>query len=210
MLEITHAGRARIAAAASRVIRSGAFPGAAILIMAGFARVSLAATHPVLLDKDIDGKKCLECHQIKATGKAVHSAIAMGCLSCHEVRVAKDITRVKLTAVTPYKLCLQCHDNKDAAKINGHVHEPAVRDCLKCHDPHSSAFPNQLLKAESGATKDENLCLQCHQTGMNTPAKGSRHPALDMGCDACHVNHKTGPSAGREFIDHLSKDAPAL
>ena len=53
-----------------------------------------AAVHPVPLDKNVDSAKCLECHEDKSKGKAVHSAIAMGCLSCHEVRVNKDITRV--------------------------------------------------------------------------------------------------------------------
>jgi predicted CXXCH cytochrome family protein len=178
--------------------------------MLALAGTTLAATHPVPLEPGVDGKKCLECHKDKTEGKAVHTAIAKGCLTCHEVRVSKDVTRVKLTAVTPYKLCLTCHANKDATKIQGHVHEPAVRDCLQCHDPHSSPNPNQLLKAESGATKAENVCLQCHQTGVNVPAKGSRHAALDMGCDTCHVTHKTGASAEREFTNHLTKDAPAL
>src|SRR5262249_49893236 len=54
------------------------------------------ATHPVPLDKNTDSAKCIECHGDKAKGKVVHSAIAAGCLSCHEVRVNKDVTRVKL------------------------------------------------------------------------------------------------------------------
>ena len=40
-----------------------------------------AKTHPVPLDKNVDAAKCLECHAEKAKGKAVHSAIATGCLS---------------------------------------------------------------------------------------------------------------------------------
>ena len=55
-----------------------------------------AGTHPVPLDKNTDSAKCLECHAEKGKGKAVHSAIAMGCTSCHEIRVNKDVTRVKL------------------------------------------------------------------------------------------------------------------
>src|SRR5579864_7336556 len=53
-----------------------------------------AKEHPVPLDKNVDSAKCLECHEDKTKGKAVHSAIATGCLSCHEVRVNRDITRV--------------------------------------------------------------------------------------------------------------------
>jgi len=71
-----------------------------INILIFFAVVALltsratAAVHPVPLDKNVDAAKCLECHEDKSKGKFVHSAIAMGCMSCHEVRVSKDTTRV--------------------------------------------------------------------------------------------------------------------
>src|SRR5579859_7605634 len=99
---------------------------------------AMAKEHPVPLDKNVDAAKCLECHEDKTKGKAVHSAIATGCLSCHEVRVNKDITRVKLITTTPQALCLSCHSEKDASTLKGTVHPPAVRDCIKCHDPHTS------------------------------------------------------------------------
>ncbi len=168
-----------------------------------------AAVHPVPLDKNIDSAKCVECHDDKSKGKHVHTAMAAGCLSCHEVRVSKDITRVKLITATPYGLCLTCHADKKAADIQGTVHAPAVRDCLGCHNPHSSENPNQLLKATSGGEK-ENLCSTCHQTGLNMPAKGSRHAALDMGCETCHLTHKTGPDSTPENRFHLAKASPAL
>ncbi len=139
----------------------------------------------------------------------MHSAIATGCLSCHEIRTNRDVTHIKLIAATPVKLCLQCHADKDATQIKGRVHPPAVRDCLACHDPHTSDNKNQLLKPMSGG-KDQNLCLQCHNIGVNTPEKGSRHPALDLGCDTCHVAHKTGAEITPENQFHLTKSAPAL
>jgi predicted CXXCH cytochrome family protein len=134
----------------------------------------------------------------------------MGCKTCHEVRIAKDVTRVKLTTTTTQALCLSCHADKKAADIKGKVHAPAVRDCVKCHDPHTADNKNQLLKSVSGDTKDANLCLSCHKIGMNVPKDGSRHAALDMGCDTCHVTHKTGEPGKREFDFHLTKNAPAL
>ena len=147
------------------------------------ARAS-AAIHPVPLDPKADSSTCLQCHDDKTKGKSVHSAMQLGCLTCHEVRVNKDITRVKLITATPVSLCVTCHADKKAADIKGTVHPPAVRDCLTCHDPHESDNKNQLLKPESGDAKD-NLCLSCHTTGMNMPAGGSRHAALDLGCDTC-------------------------
>jgi len=168
-----------------------------------------ADIHPVRLDKDTDAAKCASCHENKAKGKAVHSAIALGCNVCHEVRVTKDVTRVKLIAATPVGLCLTCHQDKNAATIKGTVHSPAVRDCLKCHDPHTSDNKYQLLKPTSG-DKKENLCLTCHRMGVDVPEKGSRHPALDGGCDSCHVIHKTGASPETEFRNHLTKAVPGL
>jgi predicted CXXCH cytochrome family protein len=180
----------------------------AVVILLG-SSATFAATHPVPLDKNTDSAKCIECHADKTKGKAVHSAIPLGCTSCHEVRVSKDITRVKLITTTPYGLCLTCHADKNAEEIKGTVHSPAVRDCLKCHDPHVSDNKDQLLKATAGDTK-ENLCLSCHKTGLNVPEKGSRHAALDMGCQTCHATHKTGERGTAEFDFHLTKKTPAL
>ncbi len=135
--------------------------------------------------------------------------MAGGCLTCHEIRVSKDVTRVKLITTTSYKLCLSCHSDKDATQIKGHVHEPAVRDCLVCHDPHVSENKNELLKATAGDRKD-NLCLSCHTEGLNVAEKGSRHAALDAGCETCHTTHKTGAEPTLENRFHLAKAAPAL
>jgi predicted CXXCH cytochrome family protein len=180
-----------------------------LFIIASLSPGGFAAKHPAPLDKNVTSEKCLECHAEKTKGKAVHSAMATGCLSCHEVRVNRDVTWVKLTTATPVKLCLQCHAEKDASQVKGQVHSPAVRDCIKCHDPHQSANQKQLLKPTSGG-KGENLCLGCHRTGLNVPEKGSRHAALDMGCNTCHITHKAGDPSQREFRQHLTKASPAL
>jgi predicted CXXCH cytochrome family protein len=181
----------------------------AVLVFAiGTARIS-AAVHPVPLEPNADSKKCLECHEETAKGKAVHSAMGKGCLSCHEVRVSKDVTRVKLITATPSGLCVTCHANKKASEIKGTVHSPAVRDCLNCHTPHASENKNLLLKPASGDEK-ENLCSSCHKTGLHVAEKGSRHAALDAGCDSCHVTHKTGADPSEENKFHLTKASPAL
>ncbi len=181
-----------------------------LLVFLLFAAVpGFAKEHPVPLDKNVDSAKCLECHADKSKGKFVHSAIATGCLSCHEVRVNREVTHVKLITATPAALCISCHGDKNAADIKGTVHPPAVRDCLKCHDPHTSDNKNQLLKPTSG-DKGQNLCLDCHTQGLNVPEKGSRHAALDMGCDTCHTTHKTGEPGKAEFDFHLTKAPPAL
>lgn len=165
--------------------------------------------HPVVLDPKADAAQCLECHEEKSKGAHVHSAVALGCTSCHEIRTNRNITRVKLITATSTKLCLTCHTDKNAADIQGRVHPPAVRDCVKCHDPHQSANEQQLLKPTSGG-KAENLCLSCHTIGLNVPEKGSRHAALDMGCSTCHTVHKSGGADKIEFAYHLAKSTPQL
>ena len=183
---------------------------ALLLAMLLLSVPAAAKKHPVPLDPKADPKTCVECHEDKTKGKAVHSAIATGCTSCHEIRSTKDSTHVKLITTTTSALCLTCHTEKKAAEIKGHVHQPAIRDCVKCHDPHTSENKNQLLKATSGTTKSDNLCLTCHTQGTNVGEKGSRHAALDMGCDACHTTHKNGDVTKDEFRYHLTKGTPAL
>ena len=97
---------------------------ALLLLAAVMVRPALAGVHPVPLEKNVDAAKCLECHEDKTKGKAVHSAIAMGCLSCHEIRVNKDITRTKLIKTTSASLCISCHADKDAARHQGHRPQP--------------------------------------------------------------------------------------
>ena len=87
-----------------------------------------AVQHPVPLDPKADPSTCATCHEDKTKGKFVHSAIAMGCTSCHEIRTVKDVTHVKLITTTPYALCLTCHADKNAADIKGKVHPPASRE----------------------------------------------------------------------------------
>jgi len=168
-----------------------------------------AGKHPIALQKDVDGAKCLECHEDKTKGKSVHTAVGIGCLACHEVRVARDVTRVNLKTATTISLCLQCHENRKAVIGQSPLHPPAERDCIKCHDPHESPNPDHLLKPLSGG-KADNLCLKCHSTGLNVPEKGSRHAALDRGCNYCHVTHKTGTPGKLEFEYHQKKEPREL
>ena len=182
-----------------------------IMVLVGALGVSAwAGKHPVPLEPKQDPATCAQCHEDKTKGKSVHSAMAMGCTSCHEIRVNKDITRTKLITTTSHALCLTCHADKDATQAKGKVHAPAVRDCVKCHNAHQSDNKNQLLKPASGDSKETNLCLSCHKMGVDVPKDGSRHAALDMGCDTCHVTHKTGERGNREFDYHLTKNSPAI
>jgi predicted CXXCH cytochrome family protein len=178
-----------------------------LLAVCGTAQ-SFQSKHPTPLDKDIDAAKCLECHENKTQEKSIHTAVKKGCFSCHEVRVTGDITRVKLTTTTVISLCLQCHADKkaDPGQL---LHPPVGQDCSICHDPHSSPNKDHLRKSLSGG-KTDNLCLKCHNYGLNVSANGSRHAALDMGCGACHVIHKKGAIGTPEANLHLTASPRAL
>jgi predicted CXXCH cytochrome family protein len=191
------------------VVTKAAVPSILVIMLALSPVSLLAAIHPVPLDKNTDSAKCIECHEEKGKGKVVHGAVAAGCTSCHEIRVNKDVTRVKLKTTTSQALCISCHADMNASDLKGKVHPPAVRDCVKCHNPHTSDNKFLLIKAESGE-KDQNLCLTCHTQGLNVPKDGSKHAALEMGCETCHVTHKVGDQTKIEFQYHLTKATPAL
>jgi predicted CXXCH cytochrome family protein len=175
-----------------------------LLVALGAMRLQ-AAQHPAPLQEDADTAKCLECHEEKSHAKSVHTAVSVGCLSCHVVRVSGDVTRIKLKTATVGALCLQCHENKKAVVGQSPLHPPSASSCIQCHDPHGSPNKNHTLKPLSGG-KSENLCLKCHAIGLNISEKGSRHAALDTGCDTCHLIHKTGKPGALESQFHQLKD----
>jgi predicted CXXCH cytochrome family protein len=121
--------------------------------IAATGTVLYAAEHPVTLEKNVDAAKCLECHEEKSKAPHVHSAIALGCTTCHEVKTEKDVTNIELVAPKE-ELCLTCHETAKGTTVHGPY---AKGGCVLCHDPHVSEFDYQLRA--SGNT----LCLECHQ-----------------------------------------------
>jgi len=115
----------------------------------------------VPLPKDVQDKNCLECHEDKTKGKAVHSAIQMGCSTCHSVKTEGEATTVELVAPKS-ELCFTCHE-KSKEQVS---HKPYQQgQCTTCHDPHTSDFAKQT-RAEGN-----QLCLACHRDRRTTDAK---------------------------------------
>jgi predicted CXXCH cytochrome family protein len=181
----------------------------ALLYLAIFAGGAPAAIHPVPLPRDATGDVCLQCHRNKTEGKHLHPAAAKGCLSCHLIRNSGETTRVNLKTAREATLCLGCHDGRQGSGNPGRAHSPTAQECTRCHDPHLSVNEHLLRKPASGEGP-ENLCLDCHQQIVQLPGKGSRHAALDSGCDTCHVTHKVGKGGEQEFDAHLTKAVPEL
>ncbi len=123
-----------------------------ILCLVVLRTVAHAAQHPVPLEKNPTSAECIGCHADKSKGKYVHSAIAMGCTTCHKVTSAKGTTLI--TLVSPAnELCFTCH-KKSGEK---YLHAPyAQGDCTVCHSPHASDWPDHLLAAP------QDVCMGCH------------------------------------------------
>jgi len=113
---------------------------------------SSGGTHPVQLKADAPDSKCTECHTEVASGKYVHTAVTMGCSSCHQIQNKGNVTHVNLVSPVT-QLCLTCHSlSKDKV-----LHPPYKKgECIVCHSPHSSDFPNNLWASSQGT------CLGCH------------------------------------------------
>ncbi len=109
--------------------------------------------HPFIEQTDIKSETCLTCHPEKKQGKFVHSAIGMGCESCHRATSEKSKMTITLL-VTGGDLCAMCHEaGKDPIQ-----HGPfKAGQCLVCHDPHTGDF-----KAQTRAPVN-TLCLSCHE-----------------------------------------------
>jgi predicted CXXCH cytochrome family protein len=64
------------------------------------------------------------------------------------------------------------------------AHQPAARDCLRCHKPHSSAQDTLLIQAI------QPTCLECHNPARATFSKAHLNiEATVMDCRKCHDPH---------------------
>jgi predicted CXXCH cytochrome family protein len=132
-----------------------------LLLVMAWGLPAAAAEHPVPLPKDVQDKNCLECHEDKTKGKAVHSAIQMGCSTCHSVKTEGEATTVELVAPKS-ELCFTCHE-KSKEQVSHKPYEQG--QCTTCHDPHTSDFAKQT-RAEGN-----QLCLACHLDRRTTDTK---------------------------------------
>ena len=187
----------------------------ALLLFASPARADLHQ-HPVLLPANVDPSKCLACHNDKATGKYVHTAISMGCTTCHAVANVKGATYITLTS-PGNQLCFTCHTVSADT-----IQHPPYKDgnCVFCHSPHASNFPAHLYASP------QDVCMACHVRGLMkvnrkahalTLSWGTTIPFKEMdswsylNLDKTHkLNHPVEghPISGPNVL--LGKDAPPI
>lgn len=134
------------------ISQSARYIVASVLCFVALRAGAQTTEHPVLLGKNRDPAKCIECHEDKSKGKYVHSAIAMGCTICHSVTSNKNATLISLVSPAD-ELCFTCH-SKSSDPV---LHRPyAQGNCIVCHSPHASDWPSHIL------ARQQDLCMGCH------------------------------------------------
>ncbi len=167
---------------------------------------------------------CLGCHAAlleSSPGKKApytHAPVVKGlCLKCHDPHGSSNSN---LVLQNVEKVCVECHDVKDAKLLTAHKGYPvADAKCADCHDPHSHDQKTHLVKVnqhspfikgkcETCHTKPtpeqpiglvkpvKELCLMCHPASKMTPETENAHPPVKQGmCTACHNPHVSSEKA---------------
>ena len=114
----------------------------------------------------------------------------MECTSCHDPHGRPGRESLKLTRAGEPP-CLTCHSEKRGPFVFEHppgLSVDSAADCQRCHEPHGSSNPKQLVRA-----RVEQLCLECHSR-ITANTLGSQPPAIHnislprwQNCTTCHV-----------------------
>jgi predicted CXXCH cytochrome family protein len=185
---------------------------------------------------------CYQCHSNfkaeMAGAKSRHKLLDKSdrsCMECHDPHAANQEYHLKKPA---QDLCLGCHVEQPKKTAKGgapspgfdntgmeylklsskHVHEPAKKSCLICHDAHASEFPKELRVSA------HDLCMDCHGPNAEKIVQSSRpfplfkglvslppktfeklsrfelpgkyiHEPVDISCALCHDAHASDYSA---------------
>jgi predicted CXXCH cytochrome family protein len=145
---------------------------------------------------------CYSCHSDKQeefSAKAhLHAPVEEGCVECHNPHSSNF--QFSLAAESTKGVCFTCHSDKEgeiAKARKKHAGLDTPRGCIACHDPHASAYSQQLDKAPM------DLCLSCHDKEYTHPDgtsvadmkkildnNDSHHgPIADKDCSGCHNTH---------------------
>jgi predicted CXXCH cytochrome family protein len=116
-----------------------------------------------------------------------------GCSQCHTIGGEWKLLGPELT------LCgtEECHSLLESPPQQQHG-AFAIRDCLVCHEPHSSPYPHLLSRTEP------DLCTRCHSELLTCPARGDILTMGDPPCTSCH-----GPHGGKGRFILRGETAPS-
>ena len=120
------------------------------------------------------------CHDSLLRHKVLHGPVAaQKCLDCHKYQEPAEHKFTSISA--PNQECTRCHD----MKLKSVVHAPVQHgNCMSCHDPHGSDYPNSLRTDPAKV-----LCQTCHTQGRDA-GRAFVHTVLANGpCSTCHETH---------------------
>lgn len=128
------------------------------------------------------------CHKELMGGKFKHFAAFERCSNCHKAIDSTKSHPIKgeksfVLSHEPTKLCFTCHPKK----TDSVHHEPYAKgECIKCHSPHSTNHPKQLLFDKT------ELCGKCHKVA--TDFKTAHTDYKTGNCINCHNPHASNES----------------
>ncbi len=146
---------------------------------------------------------CYKCHPRKDIRNYDHKPVEKGkCFKCHDPHQSNTEKLLKAKSINA--LCLKCHNvtRKDTSikkVINmnkAFKHKPVEKNCLNCHEHHSSKY-RKLLKSEDGNLQ---LCMKCHNKNkmdkkwINYKNVKYQHGAIvhkGKKCLECHDPHSS-------------------
>ena len=144
-------------------------------------------------------EQCAGCHteiwaQFQRPYKHRLPEGAMSCVDCHNPHGSIFTANTQAYAANETG-CLRCHGNLRGPFTFEHA-PVRLEGCGACHEPHGSANPRMLIRAEV-----RYLCLECHANLPNTAAAVKNPPALGgvppafhdlyspqfQNCTVCHM-----------------------
>ncbi|MEW6215487.1 MAG: cytochrome c3 family protein [Nitrospirota bacterium] len=130
---------------------------------------------------------CKICHKFMANKKYVHTAMQMGCTSCHTEAHQKKQKFPKGLSAASQDLCYLCHDKSKFAGKN--IHMPVVSGmCSSCHDAHDSDATKLLKQPQP------DICFGCHDRKI-VAGKFVHVPVAAGLCTSCHGAHVSESAA---------------
>jgi predicted CXXCH cytochrome family protein len=106
----------------------------------------------------------------------------------------------KLLSGETREICASCHGSVIPANAKSQHRVVADGQCEKCHDPHASANPANLV------AKGADLCFTCHKDLAEAVTKAKfTHAPVTQGCLTCH-----GPHGSDKALHLLKASVPGL
>jgi len=176
----------------SLALAAGAFAASTLYGQYGAPRMHASAVAWIERAATYDRTDCRQCHSAEAAAEASAAHAGLICETCHVPSVAHPGTVTGVVQALPAPtsaICATCHAELAARpaafpQVTLGEHYPGA-DCLRCHDPHTSAaatppeVPHPLANLPA--------CVTCHAPGGLKRFPAGHQPAADSVCLSCHL-----------------------